>query len=142
VVSEIAPEMPRGHGELILVVDDEVIVRQITQETLQAFGYRVVLAADGAEALAIFALQGAEIAAVLTDMMMPVMDGPSTIQVLRRLNPTLPIIGASGLSTSAHVAQAVNLGIKHFLPKPYTAETLLQALQQVLSRTDPEQSLK
>lgn len=131
--AELAAEMPRGHGELILVVDDEVAVRQITQQTLEAFGYRVVLANDGAEAAAIFARQGAEIAAVLTDMMMPIMDGPATIQVLRRMKPTVRIIGASGLSVNGHVAHATRLGVKHFLSKPYSAETLLKTLKQVLA---------
>jgi PAS domain S-box-containing protein len=126
-------EMPRGHGELILVVDDEASVRQITKQTLEAFGYRVLLAADGAEALAAYSTHGPEISAVLTDMMMPVMDGPATIRVLRKLNVNLPIIAASGLSAIDHVAQAASLGVKHFLPKPYTAETLLKILKQVLS---------
>jgi PAS domain S-box-containing protein len=128
-----AAEMPRGNGELILVADDEASVRQITQQTLEAFGYRAILACDGAEAVAHYARRGAEIAVVLTDMMMPVMDGPATIRVLRKLNPSLPIIAASGLSANSHVAQAASLGVKHFLPKPYTAETLLKALKQELA---------
>jgi CheY-like chemotaxis protein len=130
--AEIATELPRGHGELILVVDDEPSVRLITQQTLQAFGYRVVLASDGAEAVAIYARQSSEIAAVLTDMMMPVMDGPATIQVLHKLNPRVRIIAASGLSSNDPAAHLASLGVKNFLPKPYTAETLLKALQEVL----------
>jgi PAS domain S-box-containing protein len=131
--AELAAEMPRGHGELILVVDDEIAVRQITQQTLEAFGYRVVLAADGAEAIAIYALQGSEIAVVLTDMMMPIMDGPATIHVLCRMNPTVRIIGASGLSSNGQIVRSTNASVSHFLPKPYTAEMLLKALKQVLS---------
>ena len=131
--AERAAGMPRGHGELILVVDDESAVREVTQLTLEAFGYRVLTAADGVEAVAIYARRGAEIALVLTDMMMPVMDGPATIQVLRKMNPAVRIIGASGLSANGHIAQAASLGLRHFLPKPFTAETLLKALKQVLS---------
>jgi PAS domain S-box-containing protein len=131
--AEAASEMPRGHGELILVVDDEAAVRQITEQTLQSFGYRVVLALDGAEAVAVYARQGAEIAAVVTDMMMPIMDGPATIQVLRRMNPAVRIIGVSGLSDPGHTARATGLGVAYFLPKPFTAETLLKALKAVLS---------
>ena len=70
---------------------------------------------------------------VLTDMMMPVMDGPATIQVLRKMNPAVRIIGASGLTANGHIAQAASLGVRHFLPKPFTAETLLKALKKVLS---------
>lgn len=125
--------MPRGHGETILVVDDEAAVRQITQQTLEAFGYRVILASDGAEAVAIYAKEGAHIAVVLTDMMMPVLDGPATIQVLRRLNPKLRVIAASGLTANGNAAHVASLGVKHFLPKPYTADVLLRVLQQVIS---------
>lgn len=121
-------ELPRGNGELVLVVDDEHEVRQITRQTLEAFGYRVLLAADGAEATALYADQRQDIAAVLTDMMMPTMDGPATIQVLIRINPEVRIIAASGLNANGMEAKAYNAGVKHFIPKPYTAETLLKTL--------------
>jgi len=124
-------EMPRGNNELILVVDDEVAVRQITQQTLEAYGYRVLVASDGVEAIATFARQGPEIAAVLTDMMMPELDGPATIRVLRKMNPKLRIITASGLATHGH--DAASLGVHHVLLKPYAASTLLQTLKQVLA---------
>ncbi len=133
ITAALAGEMPRGHGELILVVDDEAGVRQMTQQMLQAFGYRVVLACDGPEAVAVFTAQKTEIAAVLTDMMMPVMDGPATIQMLRKLDSRVPIIAASGLSANEHVARAMSLGVRHFLPKPYAAEVLLILLRKVLS---------
>jgi PAS domain S-box-containing protein len=128
-----AAELPRGKGECILIVDDEASVRQITQQTLEAFGYRVIVACDGAEALSIYAPRQAEIAAVVTDMMMPIMDGPALIQVLQRMNPKMPILAASGLVAEGQVARAARLGIKHFLPKPYTAETLLKNLKQALA---------
>jgi PAS domain S-box-containing protein len=127
------PEIPRGNGESILVVDDELSVRQITKATLEAFGYRVILASDGAEAVAIYANRGAEIDAVLTDMMMPGIDGPAAVQVLKKMNPNLRIIASSGLSTEAQVATAEAIGVKHFLPKPYTAEMLLRTLRGLFS---------
>jgi PAS domain S-box-containing protein len=126
-------ELPRGHGELILVVDDEASVRQITQQTLEAFGYRVVLATDGVDATAVFARRGLEIAAVITDVMMPIMDGPATIQVLRRMNPRIPIMAATGLADQGRIAQIHTLGVKEILPKPYSAETLLKALRDLLA---------
>ncbi len=125
-------ELPRGHGELILVVDDEAAVRQITRHTLEAFGYRVLLAADGTEAVALFAARMQEVAAVLTDMMMPVMDGPMTIMVLKRMQPQVRILAASGLGANGMVDRATSSGVRHFLPKPYTAEVMLQALQKAL----------
>ena len=125
-------ELLRGDGEVILVVDDESSVREITKQTLQTFGYRVVTARDGADAVAIYAQRGEEIDLVLTDMVMPIMDGPATIQALRRMDPQVRIIAASGLGANGGVARAVESGIRHFLPKPYTADTLLGAIHRVL----------
>jgi PAS domain S-box-containing protein len=125
-------EMPRGNGQRILVIDDEESVRRITRQTLEAFGYRAAVASDGAEAVLLYAAKDADIAVVLTDMTMPVMDGMATIQVLQRINPAVRIIAASGLGTPSQVAQASALGVKHFLPKPYTAQALLKGLKQVL----------
>ena len=124
--------LPRGHGETVLVIDDEASVRSITSQTLDAFGYRVVTAADGAEGVAKYAQHAKEIAAVLTDMMMPVMDGAATIRALTRLNPAVKIIAASGLATKGAEAEAAGEGVKNFLPKPYTASTLLIALRDLL----------
>ena len=131
-VAEMDSKLPRGNGELILVVDDEASVRQITQQTLDAFGYSVLLAGDGAEAVSIFVQHKEKIRAVVTDMMMPILDGPATIQVLRRIDPGVRIIAASGLSQNGHVEHALRLGVQHFLPKPYTAQTLLKTLRDVL----------
>lgn len=126
--------LPRGHGETVLVVDDEAAVRNVARQTLEAFGYRILTASDGAEAVALYAQHQASIQVVLTDMMMPVMDGPATIQVLMRMNPAVKIIAASGLNANQAVARAVGMGVKHFLPKPYTTQNVLLALKQVISQ--------
>jgi PAS domain S-box-containing protein len=135
--AELEPELPRGRGELILVVDDEMVVREITRQTLESFGYRVLLAGDGAEAVSVYTEFGAKIAVVLTDMMMPVMDGAATIEVLRRMNPEVCIVAASGLTTQGRIAHATKLGVKHFLTKPFTTETLLKTLQEMISTKTP-----
>jgi PAS domain S-box-containing protein len=130
-----APEptsLPRGQGELILVVDDELSILGITGQTLQGFGYRVVTATDGADAVAIYAQRRDEIAVVLTDMMMPVMDGQGMIRVLTRINPDVKIIATSGLTTNGNLVQVPGSGVKHFLTKPYTAGALLTTLRLVL----------
>ncbi|WP_395751219.1 PAS domain S-box protein [Prosthecobacter sp.] len=124
---------PRGGDELILIVDDEAAVRAITQQTLENYGYRVLVAADGTEAVALYSMHRHEIAVVVTDMMMPVMGGQATIQVLQRLNPEVKIIAASGLANDGSSARATAMGVKHFLPKPFTAQTILTALHEVLS---------
>lgn len=124
--------VPRGNGETILLVDDEASILTITSQTLQAFGYRVLSARDGAEAVAIYAQHRDKIGAVLTDMRMPVMDGPAMIHALMRINPQVKIIGASGLTGNDGTARAAGAGVKHFLTKPYTAATLLMTLRTVL----------
>jgi two-component system cell cycle sensor histidine kinase/response regulator CckA len=131
---DTAESLPRGHGETVLVVDDEAAIRDITRQTLEAFGYTVVTAADGAEALATYAQRGNTIDVIITDIMMPVMDGATFIHAVRRLNPDVKIIAASGLTANGGQTAAVS-GAHHFLPKPYTADTMLRALRAALGTT-------
>jgi PAS domain S-box-containing protein len=130
--AEASPDLPRGNGELVLVVDDEDFVRQIARQTLEGFGYRVILAEDGTEAVTLFAKHRKEIAVVVTDMTMPVMDGASTALVLMRMDPNVRVIAASGITTERNVSKADQAGVKHFIPKPYSAEILLHTLKKVL----------
>ena len=117
----------------ILVVDDEMAILEITRETLEMHGYRALTASDGTEAVALYAQRKDEISVVLTDMMMPYMDGPATIRALQKLNPRVKIIASSGLTDNARVAEAANSAVSKFLSKPYTAEKLLEAIAEVLS---------
>ena len=130
-ISEDA-DMPRGHGEVILVVDDEATIRQITQTSLETYSYKVLTASDGIEALAVYAQHKEDINVVLIDMMMPVMDGPTTIRTLRRMNPQGKIVAVTGLVSDDKLAQARDLGVQTFLYKPYTTKELLQTLDAVL----------
>src|SRR5919199_4128863 len=126
-------EIPRGHGELILVVDDELAIRKITQTSLETYGYRVLTASDGIEAIALYAQRKEEINLVLIDMMMPEMDGPTTIRTLRKIQPQVKIVGVSGLVSNDKLTQVVTLGVKTFLSKPYTTQELLNTIDQVFS---------
>jgi len=130
--SALQTDLPLGNGELILVVDDEESIREITRGTLETFGYTVLTASDGTEAIALYADRKHEVAVVLTDMMMPFMDGPATIRALQKMNPEVRIIAASGLTASHKTGEASLEGVKMFLSKPYTAERLLKALAAVL----------
>ena len=121
--------LPRGAGETVLVVDDETSILSITSETLQAFGYNVLTASNGAEAVALYAQKKEDISAILTDLSMPVMDGRATIYALLKINPKAKIIAMSGMDENESVAKASVAGIKHFISKPYTAATLLKALR-------------
>jgi PAS domain S-box-containing protein len=133
-MEDLSPgQLPRGNGELILVVDDEAPIRTVTRQTLEVFGYRVLVAADGVEAVSVYAQRSAEIGAVITDMMMPIMDGPAMIQVLTRIHPQVKVIAASGLSAQAQITKNQFPCVKEFLPKPYTTETVLRTLAMVLA---------
>jgi two-component system cell cycle sensor histidine kinase/response regulator CckA len=129
----VSRELPRGRGELVLVVDDEAMVLGITRQTLERFGYRVLTAADGAQAVGLFATHRQEIAAVLTDMMMPVMDGTVLIAALQRIDPGIRIIGSSGLNSHADAVRGSIKGVDYFLTKPYTADALLRLMARVLA---------
>jgi two-component system cell cycle sensor histidine kinase/response regulator CckA len=128
--------LPRGNGETLLVIDDEISILTIASQTLQAFGYRVLTATDGVEAVAIYARRPDEIAAVLTDMSMPMMDGAVTIRALLRLNPKVKIIAASGLHDPDSVGEIPGANLNHFLAKPYTAKTLLNMVRMVLDEKE------
>ena len=135
---QVAPEgtpktpLPRGQGECVMVVDDEATIREVTRSTLERFGYQVVLASDGAEALALYAQRKAEIAVVITDIMMPILDGVATIHALRRINPEVKVIAASGLMTDTQNRAALEAGAAEILGKPYTADAMLLGLNRVL----------
>ncbi len=122
---------PKGNGELILVVDDEENIRQVTTATLEKYGYKTLTASDGTEAIGIY-LQTDKIDLVITDMSMPYMDGAATIRALRKINPQLKIISASGL-TNLQRTDNKDLNTNAFLLKPFTAEKLLKTVAEVMT---------
>ena len=124
-----------GNGETVLVIDDEAAILTIAMQTLQAFGYSVLTASDGAEALAIYAQHRHEIDVVLTDMSMPIMDGAATINAMYRINPAVKIVSASGLDENAGTGKVGDARIKYFLAKPFTAGTLLKVIRAVLDES-------
>jgi PAS domain S-box-containing protein len=130
--SPVRGDFPLGGGETVLVIDDEESIRQITRQTLDAFGYRTLLAADGDQAVSLYATHAASISVVLTDMMMPGMDGTATIGRLMEIDPQVRIIATSGVTGNRDLAESAGEGVLDFLQKPYTAETLLKSLRKVL----------
>jgi two-component system, cell cycle sensor histidine kinase and response regulator CckA len=128
---EILP--PRGHGELILVVDDEATVREAMLRVLEKHNYRVMAAAEGKAALAIFASHRSEIKVVITDMMMPGTDGSGLVQALRHLDPRLPILGMTGLTEGAAAEEFKALDLVAIIRKPFARVELLSAIQTMLA---------
>jgi len=130
------PELPRGDGEAVLIVDDEPEVVSGMRALLEKQNYRVLAAKSGLEALAVVRQHGPAIDALVTDIMMPEMDGVELIRVLRKMHPRLKIIASSGLGTeqggSLRTEELEALSVKSFLAKPYTVDRLLEALHGLL----------
>ena len=126
------PRLPRGHGELVLVVDDEEAIRKVACRILERYGYRVLVAAHGAEAVSLYAASAGAVAAVLTDMSMPTMDGPAMIVALQAIDPSVRVVGSSGLDADGKAEEARSLGVAHWVPKPYSAAALLQVLRAAI----------
>ncbi len=136
---------PAAKGELILVVDDEAAVRSVVRRTLERHGYRVVLAAEGSEALALWKERASEIRAVITDLMMPGVEGPALIRALRRSAPQVPILGMTGLAERTGVQGLDSLDLPALLTKPFVGTELLTKLQELITgrqtrRRDPHRS--
>ncbi|MEH2397684.1 hybrid sensor histidine kinase/response regulator [Nostoc sp.] len=128
---ELPPQ--RGHGELILVVDDEVAIQEITRTSLEAHNYKTLIASDGMEAIALYAQYRDKISAVLMDIMLPSLDGLTAIRTLLKINPQVRIIASSGLTSGNKLSAVAAIGVNTFLSKPYTVNELLLSLQKVLS---------
>ncbi|MEO0970157.1 MAG: response regulator, partial [Cyanobacteria bacterium J06639_18] len=129
-----------GKGEVILVIDDEAKICEIIKTTLENYNLQVLTAKDGIEGISVYAKHKDDISIVLTDMMMPIMDGATTIRTLQRINPRVKIIATSGLASTETLAKASGTGIQGFLAKPFTACELVKAIAEVLPECG-EQSL-
>ncbi len=129
------PLIPLGSGEWILLVDDSSDIREITQSSLSAHGYRVMGAADGVEALVLFARHLAEIQLVITDVEMPVMDGLALIRAVRKMEPNIRVMVTGGNLDKARTSNELQtLNVQTILAKPYTSEELLLAVHAALGR--------
>ena len=131
--------LPHGNGETILLVDDESSILDITRETLETYGYKVITARDGAEAVGLFAQHKAVIDAVITDIMMPVMDGPTAIRNLRKMKSDLKVVASSGFVEEPKVKELIADGVQYFLHKPYTADKVLEVLAKLFAEESVKQ---
>ncbi|PMB12633.1 hybrid sensor histidine kinase/response regulator [Fischerella thermalis CCMEE 5282] len=122
-----------GKEELILVVDDEPAIQEITRASLETHNYKTLVASDGIEAIALYAQNRDKISAVLMDIMLPSLDGLTAIRTLQKINPSVKIVATSGLASSSKLAQASTTNISGFISKPYTVKELLLTLQKVLN---------
>ena len=128
---ELKVTLPAGQGESILLVDDEAAILEITKETLESYGYKVVTAVNGREAVHVYGQMKEKIDCALVDNMMPHMDGPATILELQKINPDIRIISVSG--SSSDEIEGDRKGIRAFLTKPYSLANLLNVLREALA---------
>ena len=123
---------PIGHGECVLVVDDEVAIANAAREVLESNGYRVLLANSATEALVLYTEHSQDVALVLTDIMMPGMNGVLLLRTLRKINPGVPVIASSGLCNQSQLDTMKSLGVDTVLHKPYNSNMLLRTIDGVL----------
>ena len=134
--AEIAPSdrsIPQGNGELILVVDDETPMLEVTKATLETYNYRVITANNGIEAVAAYANNKDAIALVIMDIMMPGMDGKTAIRTLKQIALDVKIIAVSGLITSQEILKELDRDVSAFLSKPYNNEDFLKVVHDIVS---------
>jgi two-component system cell cycle sensor histidine kinase/response regulator CckA len=128
-----SPESLNGNGELILVVDDEAGILRITKMILEKHNYRFLPANDGTEALAAFAQEMGSINLVLTDIMMPYLDGVALIRAIKKMKPEMIFIASTGQGEETRVAELQSLNVGNFLTKPYDTARLLKILRDTLN---------
>ncbi|RRJ94576.1 response regulator [Opitutaceae bacterium TAV4] len=127
---ESPSRFPSGRGQLLLVIEDEPSLRDVMQQTLESFGYQVITAEDGRAGIELFEKRHKEIAATLVDLLMPRVDGMTTIRELRRIVPGAVVLAMSGLGSQETAAREA--GARAFLAKPCGIDVLLQTLARLL----------
>lgn len=124
------PFLSLGRGELVMVVDDEQSIRDLLVAILGRSGYRVLAAANGREALALYEPRVAEVALVITDLGMPEMGGSQLAARIRALNPDAKLLFMSGAGTTGPGDQAPDGSFT--LPKPFTRDDLLKTVRELI----------
>ena len=127
------PLQAAGHGEAILLVDDESTVLKVMARSLEKSGYRVIPAEDGEKGFALYSQHQRDVSLVITDMAMPGMDGPALITAFKKLNPSVKIICTSGLGSSSGKNSVSELGVHAILSKPCNSRIILQAIEDALA---------
>lgn len=122
----------------VLVIDDEVVVREAVEDILESIDIVVISAGDGREGLALFQAHRDKISGILLDMKMPGLSGPDTLRELRQLDPHIPVILSSGYSEDETKKAIADQGPAIFLPKPYNFEELIAKIEELLRLGDDE----
>jgi PAS domain S-box-containing protein len=134
VASEPRAEIPQGHGERLLLVDDEEIVLMVAAKTVNQLGYQCVTFTDPVEALIYFQAKGRDLDLLLTDLSMPRLSGAALATAIREIRPDFPVIISTGFSGRLKPGEAEKAGARAILSKPYQMHELAQALRRSLEK--------
>ena len=140
VVSDVKIANPSGARELVMIVDDEAFVTMLAQRVLTDEGYRVVTAKDGFQAIELYRKLRDQIALIILDFTMPVMDGSDVFHELLEINPKVPVVLSSGFAEQERLRAMLAKGMRGFIPKPYTQEKLLTQIRATLDALHTERS--
>lgn len=132
-----ASKTPSVEGKTILAVDDDADVRELLQRILETAGYTVLLASDGRQALDLLDEHGAQVNLLLTDVMMPDIDGPGLVERSRPQFEDLVIVYTSGQVDDPHTRRSLREGGAHFIAKPFTRDGLLTKINDILAQAHP-----
>jgi two-component system cell cycle sensor histidine kinase/response regulator CckA len=124
-------DLPRGSG-LVLVIDDDPMVRRVITSSLATLGYRTIEAVSGGEAIELFRALHDEIRAIVLDMVMPGMTGKATYQALHAIDDKVPVLLMSGHTLNEQVQEILDLGVRNFISKPYSISVLANAMAELL----------
>jgi CheY-like chemotaxis protein len=130
---------PNGPLELVMIVDDEDFVTFLAQRVLADAGYRILIAKDGFEAIDIYR-KSREIALIILDFTMPVMDGADVFEELLKIDPKVPVVLSSGFAEQERVRGMLARGLRGFIPKPYTQEKLIAQVRTTLDALRSERT--
>ena len=124
--------MPQGQGECVLLVDDEESILRATRHALEKNGYKVLTASDGGEGLTVYKQHAEEIRVVITDLMMPFVDGQTFLGDLRQINEQVCVVAISGRYEKSSPPEELRSVVQAFLCKPFGTDLLLETLDRVL----------
>lgn len=140
LTSDIKIFNPTGARELVMIVDDEELVTVLAQRVLTEEGYRVITVRDGFQAIDIYRKLKEQIALIILDFTMPVMDGADVFEELQLINSKVPVVLSSGFAEQERLRSMLAKGLRGFIPKPYTQSKLLTQIRSVLDTLSAERS--
>ena len=121
-----------GGTETLLFIDDEDIIIDVARDMLEILGYKVLVAQTGEEAVKIYRQHKKEIALVIQDMVMPGMNGADIFKAIKKINPDVKVILASGYMMNKQIAAVMDAGCRAFMQKPFRLEELSLKVREVL----------